>query len=479
LPCSDIFCADFTAIALWKTIMSLDLSRLISTDRAHLIHPQHHPSDHRHPVLWAGGEGPYLIDSAGKRYFDGLSSMWNVNLGHRRRELIEAATKQLETLAFATAYAGSSHYPVIELSRLLSEIVYPSIKAFYFTNGGSDATDTSIRTARFFWRAQGQPEKTKIIARELSYHGSSVGSASATGVAEFSDPFGPRLPGFLHIPSPYPYRFGDDTNGKSQGIAAADLLEEAILREGPETVAAFIAEPVQGGGGGVIVPQDEYFPRIREICDHYGVLLISDDVITGFGRSGRWFGLQHWGIEPDIVQFAKGITSGYIPLGGIGITARIKEVLDTAPPAKRWWHGYTYSGHPVAAAVAIANIGVIVREKLVERSVAAGARLLNALRKGLKDHPHVGEVRGLGLLAGVELVADRASRRRFPADADFSGRIKAEFMARGLCTRVLTDIVCLAPPLVCSDAEIDQIAGIVVDTLNEKFATYADFVTKN
>jgi adenosylmethionine-8-amino-7-oxononanoate aminotransferase len=462
-----------------KVLSSLDTGKLFACDRAHLIHPQHHPVDHAHPILWSKGEGAYLIDATGTRYLDGLSSMWNVNLGHGRRELIAAAAAQLETLAFATAYAGSSHYPVIELADLLSQVVYPSIQAFYFTNGGSDATDTSIRTVRYYWRALGKPEKTKIIARELSYHGSTVGSASATGVAEFSDPFGPRLPGFLHIPSPYPYRFGDDTNGKSQGVAAADLLEEAILREGPQTVAAFIAEPIQGGGGGVIVPQDDYFPRIRAICDRYDVLLISDDVITGFGRSGRWFGLQHWGVEPDIVQFAKGITSGYIPLGGIGVNARIKDVLDHADPAKRWWHGYTYSGHPVAAAVAVATIGVLIRENLVERSAIAGARLLQKLRDGLAGHPHVGEVRGSGLLIGIELVADRASKLRFPAAADFSGRLKAEFMARGLCTRVLTDIICLAPPLICSDAEIDQIAGIVVDTLNEKFATYADFVGKH
>jgi adenosylmethionine-8-amino-7-oxononanoate aminotransferase len=452
---------------------------LFAADRRHLLHPQHHPIDHQQPVLWVSGDGPYLIASDGRKYLDGLSSMWNVNLGHSRRELIDAAHTQLSTLPFATAYAGSSHRPVIELASMLSEIVYPSIKAFYFTNAGSDATDTSIRTSRFFWRTLGRPEKTKIIARQLSYHGSSVGSASATGVAEFSDVFGPRLPGFLHIDSPYPYRFGDDNNGKSQGIAAADLLEEAILREGPESVAAFIAEPIQGGGGGVIVPQDDYFPRIREICNRYEVLLISDDVITGFGRSGRWFGLQHWGVEPDIVQFAKGITGGYIPLGGIGVSARIKDVLDHADPGKRWWHGYTYSGHPVACAVAIASINVLRRERLVERSAILGERLLSRLRDGLAAHPHVGEVRGLGLLAGIELVADKPTKLRFPSTANFSGRLKAEFMARGLCTRVLTDIICLAPPLICTDQEIDRIADIIVDTLNANFATTADFASTN
>ena len=358
---------------------------LVDADYAHLLHPQHHPSDHTDPQIWVSGDGATITNLEGRTFIDGLSGMWNVNVGHGRRELVEAATKQLSTLAFATAYAGSSTIPAIELAQKLSQIVYPNIEAFYFTSGGGDATDTSLRTARFFWRAQGRPEKSKIIARELSYHGSTVAASSATGVSEFSEVFGPRLPGFLHIASPYPYRFeipAGAAPGVTPGVAAANLLEQAILREGPETVAAFIAEPIQGGGGGVIVPQDDYFPRIREICDRYEVLLISDDVITGFGRSGRWFGLEHWRVQPDIVQFAKGITSGYIPLGGIGVSGRIKRVLDEAPSAQRWWHGYTYSGHPVAAAVALATIKVIEDEDLVARSAEQGDRL-RALLHGI------------------------------------------------------------------------------------------------
>jgi adenosylmethionine-8-amino-7-oxononanoate aminotransferase len=446
-----------------------EFDRLVAIDHRHILHPQHHPSEHVKPILWAKGEGIYLVAETGERTIDGLSGMWNVSLGHGRRELIEAATHQLQTLDFATAYAGSSHRPVIELSELLSEIVYPSIKAFYFTSGGGEATDTSIRTARYFWRAQGKPEKSKIIARKLSYHGSTVGSASATGVDEFSDVFGPRLPGFLHIESPYPYRFVNRDPAKTQGEAAADLLEEAILREGPDTVAAFIAEPVQGGGGGIIVPQADYFPRIREICDRYNVLLISDDVITGFGRTGRWFGLEHWGVNPDIVQFAKGITSGYIPLGGIGVSGRIKDVLDSAEPARRWWHGYTYSGHPVACAVAIATIGVLKKEGLVERTDKLGTRFLERLRTALAGHPNIGEVRGQGLLAGIEFVADRATKATFPGALNVGTRIKAELFARGLCTRVLSDVVCLAPPLIATEQELDRIADIVIATLSQPF----------
>ena len=287
-------------------------SAMLQKDRRHLIHPQHHPQDHLDPQIWVSGEGVRLTNLEGESFLDGLSGMWNVYVGHGRQELVDVAASQLKTLAFATAYAGSSNQPAIELATTLQRLVYKNIEAFYFTLGGSDATDTSVRTARFYWGAQGRPEKFKVIARRLSYHGSTIGAAAATGVEEFSAVFGPRANGFLHIDSPYPYRFTTTRRDVSPGVAAADLLEEAILREGPESVAAFIAEPVQGGGGGIIIPPPDYFPRIREICDRYDVLLISDEVITGFGRTGRWFALEHWGVEPDIVQFAKGITSGFV-----------------------------------------------------------------------------------------------------------------------------------------------------------------------
>ena len=435
-------------------------SALVFQDRSHLIHPQHHPSEYLDPQIWVSGKGVMLTNLEGKSVLDGLSSMWNVYVGHGRQELVDAAAAQLKKLAFATAYAGSSNQPAIELAKTLKRLVYPNIEAFYFTLGGSDATDTSIRTARFYWGAKGHPEKFKIIARKLGYHGSTIGAAAATGVEEFSSVFGPRANGFLHIDSPYPYRFSTTRTDVSPGVAAADLLEEAILREGPETVAAFIAEPVQGGGGGVIIPPADYFPRIREICDRYDVLLISDEVITGFGRTGRWFALEHWGVEPDILQFAKGITSGYFPLGGIGVSRAIKEVMDSVDAKRRWMHGYTCSAHPVACAVALANLRIIEEEDLVGRSARLGKRLLEKLQP-LKDAPHVGEVRGLGLLAGIELVADRATRERFTEAAGIGKKVRDELFCLGLCTRVTDDIICLAPPLVISEEEIDRLADIV------------------
>jgi adenosylmethionine-8-amino-7-oxononanoate aminotransferase len=439
---------------------------LLAADRQYLIHPQHHPSEYLDPQVWISGEGIYLTNYENKTFIDGLSGMWNVYLGHGRRELIDAATSQLQSLAFATAYAGSTNLPAIELVQILKRHIYSNIEAFYFTLGGSDATDTSIRTARFYWGAKGKPKKLKIISRKLSYHGSTVGAASATGVDEFSNGFGPRLPNFVFIESPNPYRFKTERTNVSPGIAAADLLEAAILKEGPETVAAFIAEPIQGGGGGVIVPQDDYFKRIREICDRYDVLLISDEVITGFGRTGKWFALEHWGIQPDIVQFAKGITSAYFPLGGIGVSGAIKNVLDSVDPNNRWWHGYTCSAHPVGCAIAIANLSVIEENKLVDHSAHLGKRLLEKLHS-IKSNKYVGEIRGLGLLIGIELVANKETKELFPSNLGIGKKVRQELLNRGLYTRVLDNIICLAPPLITTEEQIDLIADIVIETIEE------------
>jgi len=441
-------------------------SDLVRRDLKHLIHPQHHPGDHQTPQVWVGGHGIRLKDIEGRFFIDGLSSMWNVYLGHNRKELRDAAYAQFEKLAFATAYAGSTNEAAVKLSEKLGQIAYPNINSFYYTLGGSDATDTSVRTVRFYWKALGLPKKNKIIARKLSYHGSGLGSSSITAVEEFSRDFGPKAPGILHIDSPYPYRFETARTDVSPGVAAANLLEDAILREGADTVAAFIAEPVQGGGGGVLIPQDDYFKRIREICDKHNVLFIADEVITGFGRTGKWFALEHWGIEPDILQFAKGITSGYFPLGGVGFSDKIKDVLDSVPSADRWWHGYTASAHPVGCALALENIRILEEECLVSNSERQGRRLLEKL-SALSGHKNVGEIRGLGLLAAVELVADKASKKRFDAADNIGGRIKEALFRRGLISRMFNDTICLAPPLILKDAETDEIAQIVSDAVKD------------
>lgn len=433
------------------------------SDLAHLIHPLYHPTDHQEPRIWVEGRGALIKDINGVEVIDGLGGLWNVNVGHGRRELAEAAMHQMSTLAYCSAYTGASNLPAIELAERLSGLVYPSINTFFFTSGGAESTESSIKTARFYWKTQGKPGKIKIISRMLAYHGVTLAAMSATGIPEYWKMFEPRVPHFLHIASPYPYRFTGGDAQTSPGVAAANLLEEAILQEGPDTVAGFIAEPVQGAGG-VLVPQDDYFPRIREICDKYDVLLISDEVITGFGRTGTWFGLEHWGVEPDIMQFAKGITSGYIPLGGIGVSDAIKDAMDHTPPDQRWMHAYTYSGHPTCCAVALANLNILEGEGLVQRAAEMGNRLLEGLHT-LDDLPGVGEVRGLGMMAAVELVEDKTSKQAFPAAAKIGPRVQAEMLKRGLYTRSRGEVICLAPPLVTTAEQIDRIVDILREAI--------------
>jgi adenosylmethionine-8-amino-7-oxononanoate aminotransferase len=290
-----------------------------------------------------------------------------------------------------------------------------------------------------------------------------MAAMSATGMPEYWEMLGPVVHNFVHIESPYPYRFTGGDEHTSPGVAAANLLEAAILREGPDTVAAFIAEPVQGAGG-VIAPQDDYFARIRDICNQYDVLLISDEVITGFGRTGTWFGLEHWDIEPDIMQFAKGITSGYIPLGGIGVSDKVKQAIDETPADKRWMHAYTYSGHPTCCAVALANLKIIDEEGLVQRAAEMGNRLHEGLHT-MDEMDHVGNIRGIGMMAAVELVEDKATKQPFPASAKYGTRVGQELMQRGLYTRMRGDTICLAPPFVTTVEQIDQIVEIVRESL--------------
>jgi adenosylmethionine-8-amino-7-oxononanoate aminotransferase len=435
----------------------------LDVDRAHLMHPLHHPSAFGGTRLWVSGKGAIITDSTGRDYIDGLSGLWNVNVGHGREELADAARQQMATLAYHSSYAGSSNEKAIALAERLSRLFYASINTFFFTSGGAEASETSFKTARFYWKALGRPGKVKVISRHRAYHGLTLAAMSATGLPAFWPMFEPRTPGFLHIDAPDPYRFVNTTPEVSLGVAAANALEDAILREGPDTVAAFIAEPVQGAGG-VIVPPADYFARIREICMRHDVLFIADEVITGFGRTGRWFGLEHYGVEPDIVQFAKGITSGYIPLGGIGVSDTVRDVINGVPPGKRWMHAFTYSGHPTCCAVALANLDILERERLVERSASAGARLLEKLRS-LETLEGVGHVRGQGLIAAVEVVADKGTRSLFPADAGVTQKLTDAMLERGVYTRVAMDCICIAPPLVTSDAQLDQIVDVVRDAV--------------
>lgn len=441
--------------------MSPTQQEWLKRDQAGLIHPLHDREAHGRGHVWVRGEGAILVDADGKEYIDALSALWNVTAGHGRRELAEAAAEQMQTLAYCSGYTGSSNPRAIELAERLAGMTYPAINRFYFTSGGAEANEAAFKTGRYFWKRRGKPDKTKVISRQWGYHGTTLATMSATGISSYWPMFEPRVPGFVQIPSPYPYRY-EVSPGQSQGLAAANELEQAILREGPDTVAMFLAEPVQGAGG-VIVPQDDYFPRIREICDRYEVLLAADEVITGFGRTGKMFGLEHWDTQPDMIQFAKAITSGYFPFGGVGVSDEIAQILDEG--GMTWMHAYTYSAHPVGSAVALRNLDIIESEDFPGQAATKGTYLLERLHAALADHPHVGEVRGLGLMAAIEFVQDKAGKTEFPPEENVGSRVHEAAQQRGLFSRLRGDVFCLAPPCVTTEQQLDQIVAILQDSV--------------
>jgi putrescine aminotransferase len=434
-----------------------DASVLTDFDRF-LLHPLHHPDDHAEALVLVEGRGVWITDACGRRYLDAFAGLWNVLVGHGRKELAEAAARQMERLAYCSSYAGLSNAPAAQLAARLAGMAFPNLNTTFFTCGGAEANESAFKTVRAYWKLKRQPEKTKIISRLHAYHGTTLAAMSATGMANYWTAFEPRVPGFIHVAAPYPYRMEGVRAGETTGEAAARFLEEAVLAEGPHTVAAFIAEPVMGAGG-VIVPPEDYFPLARAICDRHQVLFIADEVITGFGRTGRPFGLHHWGIQPDIMSFAKGITSGYLPLGGIQISDEIIDTLMAAPPESRWMHAYTYSAHPTCCAVALANLEILDRERLTERAADMGEYLLRGLET-LCEFACVGEVRGLGLMAGVEFVEDRATRA--PAQG-MGDRVRRALQERGVLTRARNNVLMLAPPLTITPAEVDWL----VETIRE------------
>lgn len=431
---------------------------LVERDQAHWLHPLHHPSAHQTPLIFESGHGIWLRTVDGKEYIDGLAGLWNVLVGHGNTELADAAQQQMSTLAYASSYVGASNLPALELADRLAGWAYPSLNTTFFTSGGAESNESAFKTVRYYWRRLGKPDKVKVISRQHGYHGITLAAMSATGMSAYWPMFEPRVPNFLHIPAPYPFRFpaGQLRDGETVGLAAARLLEEAILREGPETVGAFIAEPVQGAGG-VIVPPDDYFPRIREICDQYDVLFIADEVITGFGRTGEWFALNRWGVQPDIMSFAKGVTSGYLPLGGIQISDAIREVIMSASSGERWMHAYTYSGHPTCCAVANKNLDLLLRLDVAANAKTQGRRLLAGLQGLQAEFEIIGDARGLGLMAAIEF-ADPQTKQ----PAQIGEKVRQACMQRGLYTRLIgSDILAFAPPLIMTSEEIDLMLQIV------------------
>lgn len=452
----------------------VDLAQLLRADAEHVVHPLHHPSDHARPLVLVRGEGAEVIDAEGKRYFDGLSGLWNVHVGHGRAELARAAAEQMQTLAYASAYAGFVNVPSVRLAERLSQLSYPDLNAVYFTTGGAESNETAFKTARYFWKLQGQPEKVKVLSRRWGYHGVTMAAASATGLPAYHAMFAPLVPHFVQTVGPYRFRCeleGPEgprpcTNPADHDYAAA--LEQALLAEGPETVAAIVGEPVQGAGG-VIPPPADYWPKLRALADRHQVLLIADEVITGFGRTGPWFALDHWGVQPDLMTFAKGVTSAYVPLGGVMLSERVQQAIQEAPADQKFMHAATYSGHPVCCAVALANLDILQREGLVERAQRIGPWFQQQLKQ-LEALPQVGEVRGLGLMAAVELVdRDQTGAAFYDKAAPLATRTVAGCRSRGLILRQRTNVICLAPPLVSREEQLTR----VVDVLGESIRAAA------
>ncbi len=454
--------------------MAPTAAELVKADQEHLIHPLHHPVDSAEPIIYVRGRGARLTDIGGHEYIDGLSGLWNVNVGHGRAELADAAAQQMKELAYFSGYVGSSSIPAITLADKLIKLAYDNMQAVFFTSGGAESNESAFKTARFYWKAVGKPNKVKVIARHNAYHGVTLQAMSATGMGAYWKMFEPRVPGFVHINTCYPYRQQNVKPGETPGQAAARELDEAIVREGADTVAAFIAEPIHGGGG-VLYPDDDYFPRVREVCTKHGVLFIADEVITGFCRTGQWFALSHWNVKPDMMSFAKGVTSGYLPLGGIMVSKAIKDAMDSVKPEDRWMHAYTYSGHPTVCAVGLKNVEIMERERLWENAAKMGTRLHEGLKSEFGKHPHVGDIRGgKGLLAALELVEDRATKANFAADKKVSPRLQAEMAKRGLMTRTRPvsgpapaggDMVFFAPPLIVTGEDVDRIIAVTRDAV--------------
>jgi putrescine aminotransferase len=435
-----------------------EASRLYELDRTHWLHPQGDldaPTGTVPQLIFASGRGATLSDVHGREYIDGMASLWNVNVGYGRSVLADAAATQMKKLAFSSAYGGFGTAPAIELASKLAELAPGDLEVTYFASGGGEANDTAYKIVRLYWKVRGEPSRVNIVSRVRDYHGLTYGATSATGMANFWKGFEPLAPGFLHAPAPDPYRYSGEG---SAGAGYVRALEKVVLDVGPETVAAVIAEPVQGAGG-VIVPPDDYFPLLRALCDKHGLLLIADEVITGFGRTGRWFGMENWNIAPDLMIFAKGVTSGYLPLSGVMLTHAVHDTLKSVKGP--FAHGFTYSGHPTACAVGLRNLQIIEEESLIERVAENGAHLQRRLQE-LRSHDIVGDVRGIGLLGAVEFVRDRASKELFDPSVGVARRVWLAALENGVIFPPLGgDVVATSPPFVITPKQIDRLVEVL------------------
>ncbi|MBX6321072.1 MAG: aspartate aminotransferase family protein [Rhodospirillaceae bacterium] len=435
-------------------------------DLRHHLHPfTHHLGlAKERPRIIVRADGVWLWDSDGNRILDGMAGLWCVNVGYGRTALAEAAYRQMLELPYYNTFFKTATPPAIELAEVLVELTPPGLNRVFYGSTGSDANDTIVRLVRHYWALEGRPQRQIIIGRENGYHGSTMVGASLGGMKYMHAQGGLPLPGFSHIMQPYWYGLGGDMTPEAFGLKAAQALEERILELGPDTVAAFIGEPIQGAGG-VIIPPATYWPEIQRICRKYDILLIADEVICGFGRTGAWFGCDTFGIQPDLMTMAKGITSGYVPLSAVMVGDRVADVL--VGKGGEFAHGYTYCGHPVACAVALANIAILKEERLIERVRDETGPYLAERLATLADHPLVGEVRSCGLIAAVELVEDKAARRPFDPALEVGVRARDACFRHGLVMRATRDTMLLSPPLIWEKAHIDECVARARAALDE------------
>lgn len=443
-----------------------------AADAAHYLHPF---TDFK--ALAAKGsrvitraDNVYLWDSDSHKLFDAMSGLWCVNVGYGQQALVDAATQQMQTLPFYNSFFQTATPPAIELAELLAQVTPPQFQHVFFSGSGSEGNDTVVRMVRRYWDLLGQPERSVIISRRNAYHGSTMAAASLGGMSDMHAQGGLPIPGIVHIEQPFWFAHGrgkhpqplspeaEKASRDRFGLEAAGWLEAKILEIGADKVAAFIGEPVQGAGG-VIVPPDTYWPEIQRICDKYGILLASDEVICGFGRTGNWWGCETLGYRPDLMTFAKGVTSGYIPLGGVMVGERVARVL--IDQGGDFNHGYTYSGHPVACAVGLANVRLIQREGLVERVRNETGPYLAERFRELAEHPLIGEVQSIGLMGAIQLVKDKDSGQCFDSALSVGMVCRGHCFGNGLIMRAVGDRMIIAPPLVTTLEQMDELMRLI------------------
>ena len=449
---------------------NLDLDALVKADIAHHFHPfTDHKSFHAAggPRVITHGNGIYVWDGKGNKILDGMSGLWCVNIGYGRKELAEVAYQQMLDLPYYNTFFKTTTVPATELAEKISSVLPKRFQHIFFTNSGSEGNDTIVRFVRHYWKVMGKPYRQHFIGRRRGYHGSTWVAANLGGMIGMQEQGGTQLPGFHHIQQPYWYDFGGDKTPEEFGLEAAAELEKKILELGPDNVAAFIGEPIQGAAG-VLIPPSTYWPEIQRICKKYGIILISDEVICGFGRTGNWFGFESFGYQPDIVNMAKGLSSGYLPIGAIAFSEELtKPFFDKGG---EFYHGMTYDGHPVASAVALKNIEIIQQEKLVEQVAVLGPYFNKALAS-LNNHPIVGETRSMGLIGAIELSCNKAKRGRFHDSGRVGTICRDHSFNAGLIMRACWDTMVLAPPFCITKEQIDEMVGLARLALDK---TYAD-----